>query len=77
MKYMRLKTKLINTSNMKTIIANPIAVLVVVATILFLSGISLVFTARDIYEMNFSIFILGTSLFLTLIAVIIENTDKK
>jgi hypothetical protein len=62
---------------MKTIIENPIAVLVVVATILFLSGIALVLTARDIYEMNFSIFILGTSLFLTLIAVIIENTDKK
>jgi hypothetical protein len=62
---------------MKTIIENPIAVLVVVATILFLSGIALVFTARDIYEMNFSVFILGTSLFLTLIAVVIENTDKK
>jgi NADH:ubiquinone oxidoreductase subunit K len=62
---------------MKTIIENPIAALVAVASVLFVLGFALVLTARDIYEMNFSIFILGTSLFLTLIAVIIENTDKK
>jgi NADH:ubiquinone oxidoreductase subunit K len=62
---------------MKTIIENPIAALVAVASVLFVLGVALVLTASDIYEMNFSIFILGTSLFLTLIAVIIENTDKK
>lgn len=62
---------------MKAITENPIAVLVVVATILFGIGIALVFTASDVYEMNFSIFILGTSLAFTLIAVLIQNTDKK